>query len=115
MNTLDGNTVEGNGSHGIRVSTDDNVVEDNLADRNNGNGFTVISGATGNTLTGNTAVENGFSGFFASRATFANTLTNNSGCDNARLMFEGDAVDWIPLDNIWSNNDFCIPLILLTP
>lgn len=108
-----GNVAVRNAYSGFQVMFGVDVwVEGNEANHNLGNGIRVTT-STGVTVIGNTAVHNGFSGFFANRPSIDNTFTLNTGCHNNQIAFTGDGADFLPLDNFWSDNNFCVPLDLI--
>ena len=78
----------------LRNGSTSNELIENVANHNGGNGISVTGVTSGNTFVGKTVRQNGFTGIFAARSTFGNTFTENTACHNAKIMFEGDAVDF---------------------
>jgi parallel beta-helix repeat protein len=114
LNTVTGNTTNGNYSDGIDVEggvnpgvsggSNHNTVTGNTSYGNGNDGVEVAAGATDNTVNSNTADKNTNDGVAVGPLASGNTLTSNEGSGNG--TYDGADYNSSCDSNTWSNNMF---------
>lgn len=105
-----GNTIVGDGTgDGIRLDgVSNNTLRENFVTGVGGHGFSLVNGATDNTLSNNTAIDNvgvGHHGYLLGSVT-GNHLSNNTAQGNVADGFRlDDASDNVFTDNVAEGND----------